>query len=363
MKLLLIFPKWLGKSGDYCHHAARSLGWDSTLVWGNYHDTLSLISSFYCTVRRRALIGWAIKRLESQLIHKRLIATADTIRPDIIINNCPNLLPDTIEILRRKTKCLVYWAGDDPALFPSLMRQLHLYDHFFAGAPNWITDDLISLHQKNNHYLPYGCEPTIFRPLDFEKQDKEKYGATVSFVGARYSDRERLLATLTGFDLAIWGWKKDNILRSSYRRLRGQRYSAFHVKYGTDEELFLTDLNKFIRSAFIDSYTANKIYNTSAITLNLQHPQMFTAVNSKTFEIASAGGFQLFQHTGNLLGLFEKDREIVCFEGEEDLREKITYFVEHPEERQEIANRARLNAISNHTFEHRLRFIFSTIGG
>ena len=363
MKILLIFPKWLGNSGDYCHLAARSLGWDSTLIWGSYHDTQSIKSFFYGTVRRRALVGQAVKSLETHSINRRLIATADSIRPDIIINNCPNLLPDVIETLRGKTKCFVYWAGDDPVISPPLMKTLNLYHFVFFGSPDWMCGQIAALRRIHNYYLPYGCDATVFHPLaGATEDDNTEIAAAVSFVGARYSDREELLSSLLCFDLGIWGWKRDNLIKKIYRRVRGERHSLFHEKYGTDDDLYLTSLNDKIRRGFVDNSTANKIYNSSSVVLNLQHPQMRSAVNSKTFEIAASGGFQLLQHSGQLLGLYQKEKEVVCFDSREDLIEKIAYYLGHQQERQLIATKARERTLREHTFRHRLERIVDITG-
>ncbi|WP_281184329.1 glycosyltransferase [Trichlorobacter lovleyi] len=363
MKLLLIFPNWLGRSGNYCHSAVLSLGHESHLVWGSDHDTLSFSGYFKDKARRFPYIKSVFTQRENKSFNTNITQKVKEIRPEIVINNCPSLYFETIQTLKENSRCLVYWAGDDPTLFPNLMKTLHMYDFFFAGAPGWLQGNISAIRKKHNYYLPYGCDPDVFKRNTLTKREQKEYGSSISFVGARYSDREQILSKLTDMDIAIWGWKKDNYLRRVYRKIRGEQFNALHDKYKTGAELYIPTLNTSIRSAYIDNHTANKIYNASSIILNLQHPQMLHAVNSKAFEIAAAGGFQLFQHSGNLLGLFQKDTEIICFSTIQELREQTLYFLNNPLEAEKIASRARKRVLKEHTFKHRVESILSTIGG
>jgi len=363
MKLLLIFPNWLGRSGNYCQDAAVKLGHDSHLLWGSDHDVLSLSGYFKDKVRRFPHIGNEFRKREEYFINKYIVNKVKELRPELVINNCPCLYPETIKSLKDYSRCMAYWAGDEPTLFPNHMKTLGIYDYYFAGAPNWLKGEITAKHKGRCYYLPYGCNPDVFKNDILSKHDQRKYGSSVSFVGARYTDRERILSKLTDLDIAIWGWKKDNLMRRLYRKTRGKQFNSLHDKYKTGEELYISTLNRSIRSAYFSNYTANKIYNASSILLNLQHPQMFHAVNSKAFEIAASGGFQLFQHSGDLLGLFEKDTELVCFTDTQDLRDKITYYLDKPLERAQIALKARIRVLSEHTFSHRLEFILSKTGG
>lgn len=360
-KALLVFPKWLGRSGDYCHAAAQRVGLESHLAWGNDLDETGFAGSLRSKARRAPVLSGPFRRRESDRINEGIIDKARRLKPDIVINNCPALRPGTVEELRKNSGVMVYWAGDDPELFPALMETIDLYDIFLAASPEWL-GNRVSPRRGASHYLPYGFEPDVFHPARLSPGQRDLYASPITFVGARYSDRELLLNTVRDMGLAIWGWKKDNALRRVYRNLRGSRHSAFHGKYRTDSELYIKALNCLIRGGSIGNRVANMIYNASSIVLNLQHPQIIGAVNPKTFEIAGAGGFQLLQHSGDLLGLYEKDKEVVCFASASDLRDKVAYYLENEGERVAIAQRARKRTLGEHTFTHRMSAILSFIG-
>lgn len=312
-------------------------------------------------LRTAPLATRSFRQWEARRINSNIVRTARELRPDLVINNCPGLDIETVEELRKNSGSLVFWAGDDPELFPNLMATLSCYDFFFAASKAWIKGEVETARNGSNFYLPYGCAPDVFRPVELSKDERARFGSAVAFVGARYSDRELLLDGVREFELAIWGWKKDNPVRRAYRKMRGRRQSQFHQKYSTDAELYLGELNRLIRSGPITNTEANRVYNASDIVLNLQHPQIISAVNPKTFEISAAGAFQLLQHDGDLLGLYEKDTEIVCFENAGELKEKIAYFLENENERLAIAARAMKRTLGEHTFTHRMKKILTLI--
>ena len=59
-------------------------------------------------------------------------------------------------------------------------------------------------------------------------------------------------------------------------------------------------------------------------------------------------------HRSHLSELFEPGKELVCFETREDLREKIRYYLSHPDERMRIALNGQKRAREDHTYQKRM---------
>src|SRR5690606_18928418 len=59
--------------------------------------------------------------------------------------------------------------------------------------------------------------------------------------------------------------------------------------------------------------------------------------DSRTFEISARGVLMLAERSNAHSSLFEDKREAVFFETKEELLEKVTYYLAHPEERKKIA--------------------------
>ena len=77
--------------------------------------------------------------------------------------------------------------------------------------------------------------------------------------------------------------------------------------------------------------------------------------------MAAAGAFQLVDERSLLADCFVPGEEIITFSSESELRQKIDYYLEHPEEREAIANRGRERALRDHTYEKRLEQMLSII--
>jgi spore maturation protein CgeB len=85
-------------------------------------------------------------------------------------------------------------------------------------------------------------------------------------------------------------------------------------------------------------------------------------VNCRLFEVAGCGAFQIADWKPALPDLFEPEHEIVTFHTRRELKEKVDYYLAHPEERQEIAGRAYARAHREHTYEVRLNAMFEILG-
>lgn len=147
----------------------------------------------------------------------------------------------------------------------------------------------------------------------------------VSFVGRKLLDREQYINKL----------KKRNIPIHLFGRGWG-RYVPF-------EEM-------------IDIFGASKInLNFSGTGYNN------LALKSRIFEMCLAGGFLLTEYVPGIENYFEINKEIVCFHNADEMIDKITYYLNHEEERRAIAQAGWKRATSEHTSFHMLSRVFSEI--
>jgi len=178
--------------------------------------------------------------------------------------------------------------------------------------------------------------------MSLSDDDKEKYGCDISFMGAGYYNRRNSFSRLIDFDFKIWGTEWD-----------------FH-----------SPLSRFIQDEGrrLEPEEYNKIFNASKINLNLHSSTYHKGVNPfgdfvnpRTFEIASAGGFQLVDYRSELSQLFEIGKEIVCYKDIDDLREKALYYLQHSEEREEIASRGQARVLEEHNYENRMKEMIASV--
>lgn len=61
--------------------------------------------------------------------------------------------------------------------------------------------------------------------------------------------------------------------------------------------------------------------------------------------------------------IFEEDKEIVMFKTPEELVEKVDYYLNHDDERREIARRGQQKVLECYTYEKKLKNLMKWVEG
>lgn len=103
-----------------------------------------------------------------------------------------------------------------------------------------------------------------------------------------------------------------------------------------------------------------KEMQSSKICFNLS---MSYDINAKYFEILSSGSFMLTNYNKNFHKFLEYNEyvEKMFYYSEDDLGEKIKYYIENDNEREMIASKVKDFIYSNHTWENRAQLILDNI--
>ncbi len=75
----------------------------------------------------------------------------------------------------------------------------------------------------------------------------------------------------------------------------------------------------------------------------------------RAFDIMGSGGFLLSNFQADFLDAFTPGEDFVYYESEEDLLQKIDYYLDHEDERAAIAKNGHDKVAAAHTFRHRVR--------
>ena len=328
---------------EYVERALRDLGHElETVNYGHW-----LIPG---RIRAKvpALDKWDMRRLNRLLVEK-----AEVFRPDmVIVFGATNIYPETIaEIKRRFNPVTVNMIADFPLEFAFHVKSGPYYDFFFPSG----TDGLMQYEKAGNtngHWLPFGCDPELHKPVELTPEDKEKYGCDICFVGSNYSERAAVLEYLADFNLGLWGigWErlpKDSKLR---RHVRGGMLRPDEwVKAFSAAKIVL---NIVVRRADI----------SQPFALSLKDED-FRMCNTRVFEILGCGAFQLVDSKADVLALFRGKEHIALFDYDrpEQIAEIAGYYLAHPEEREMIAAAGRREALEKHTYKRRMEEMFSII--
>ena len=103
-----------------------------------------------------------------------------------------------------------------------------------------------------------------------------------------------------------------------------------------------------------------QMFNRSKINLNLNNgcDVRCKQIKGRNFEVPGCGGFLLTESAENLSDYYTFNKEIGIYGSESDMIEKIRYYLEHNEEREQIAKAGMLRTMNDHTYEKRFDHIF-----
>ena len=99
-------------------------------------------------------------------------------------------------------------------------------------------------------------------------------------------------------------------------------------------------------------------FGDSGIVIKNFLPVRSRQIKARVFEVPGAGGFLMSEPADELEKFYSLDKEIIIFNGIEELSTKIKYFLSHEEERNLVANAGYERTKNFHTYEHRFDLIF-----
>lgn len=108
-----------------------------------------------------------------------------------------------------------------------------------------------------------------------------------------------------------------------------------------------------------------QVFNESKICLNLSNPWhigTMPQIKGRHFEIPQCGGFQLCTPADDLTSYFVEGKEIVTVRSTEEMAEKISYYLQHDAQREEIAKAGRDRMLKDHQWSNRFDHIFKEVG-
>lgn len=98
-----------------------------------------------------------------------------------------------------------------------------------------------------------------------------------------------------------------------------------------------------------------KVFHMSKINLNFTIPNIKSGIPLRVWDVLGAGGFLLTNYQAELPLFFKEGEDLVCFDGIEDMWEKVGYYLEHEEERKRIAENGYRKVRECHSYINRMQ--------
>ena len=98
-----------------------------------------------------------------------------------------------------------------------------------------------------------------------------------------------------------------------------------------------------------------KVFHESKINLNFTIPNIQSGIPLRVWDILAARGFLLTNYQPELELYFDIGKDLVVFEDVAELEHKVSYYLEHDEERREIAERGYQKVKKYHSYKQRIQ--------
>lgn len=308
----------------------------------------------------------------------------------------------------------VCWTVDNPD-FELFSDTIELpYNRIFMFDRSQY-NKFISRNPENIYHMPLACDYEAWNSFELTKEDHKNYDCDISFIGSTYEEKCKyndIVNDLSPFtkgyvdgliaaQLNVYGYNflEDSLTDEFVARFKkeagwyplGEDYTEddkaiiadIFIGYKcTEQERFLTisnisehfnfdlwtlsDTSRFPKAHVrggADSVTMMpKIFKCSKINLSMTNRPIRTGMPLRMFDTMGAGGFLLTNYQAEIPEYFEIGKDLEVYESQEDLLNKIAYYLEHDDDRMAIAKNGQEKIKNEHTYSIKLQKILEMAG-
>lgn len=188
-------------------------------------------------------------------------------------------------------------------------------------------------------FIGNSFDKKFHRPIKLTESEITKYSTDVGFIGSFEEERANSILYLAskGIDITVWGdgWDK---YRNTYKNLTINNSGLFGEEYVKCIQATKINLG-FLRKKNRDNQTARSV------------------------EIPACRSFMLAERTNEHLDLFEEGIEAAFFETNEELYEKVEYYLKNNELRKQISEYGYKKSVELYSHHSRLEKMLEIVLG
>lgn len=335
-------------------------------------------------------------------------------RVDLVFTS--NFYPSVAQVCHLANVSYIAWVYDSP--------QLLLYHKYIHYPTNYVfmfdsaeCEKLSNLGVKTVYYMPLAVNVERLDKIVDTEEQREKYRADVAFVGTFYDQKslfyDRLEKHLNDYDKGylealmqaqrnVYGYffleerlKEHDILERMYKAMP---YTIEDDYFATKEYAYanyflgrkMAEIERKEVLGVLGQVCDTKVYTNgdtsrvpgvknmgtldyyeemplafraAKINLNISLRTIQTGIPLRCFDIMGSGGFLLTNYQADFVPLFEAGVDYVYYDSKMDMYDKIGYYLEHEEERREIAKNGHDKVMKYHSYVKRLQDMLQIVKG
>lgn len=270
---------------------------------------------------------------------KEVFEIVSGFKPHIILHTKDELSPDVFQDLREYAK-VVQWYPD-PVIPDWLPAYVQASDIFLTMSEGLVEE--FRRFNPNSFWLSQAFEPSFFELKEITDKDMELFSSDITFVGNLGSKehylrrREALMRVIKeGFELKWWGPPLP------------RKLSTIPLLFGR--------LGMAYGGGFIWGKDYAKVARLSKIFLAFDSmPHIRKSMSARMYTAVGCGAFYMCQHVDGIEEVLIPDKEIVTFHNDDEMIEKIRFYLKREDLRRKIAQAGQKKVLSEHTYEVRIK--------
>ncbi|MFN2244888.1 MAG: glycosyltransferase [Anaerolineae bacterium] len=323
-------------------------------------------------------LSWARRRLEQKLswgpsvsyLNETVLALAQEHKPDLFWGEKQEYVsPDTVLELRKRGIQSLHFTPDP--YFTLAWKRTRLMD---ACLP--LFDYVICCKQyemaeyertcRRVLYMPLGYAEAVHRPIaPADRGLRRRFQSDVSFVGGWDPRRQRLLGAVADrmdCELKIWGYGWDHLQdgRWSLRRAYRLRLMAGGEPFQLGKD---PGLSGHLQGPEVYGDEYAWALSGARIALGFLRQICPDEHTTRTFEIPACASLLLADRTPEHQSFFREGQEADFFSSEEELLDKVRFYLANEEVREKVAWRGYQRCVdSGYSYSARLESALTGLG-
>lgn len=305
----------------------------------------------------------------------------------------------------------VSWCYDNPLNVISIEDTLGLPTNYVFFFDRIQAQKYADMGFDNIYHVPLAVNADRLSKIVLSKEDHQKYGTDVSFVGRLYgSDFDGVRSLLSDYQRgfvdsvikaqgSLYGcYLLDTVVTDGFvddiNRNITVNHPELNVTVSKEALVYamaaqITREERLLILALIKNHCRTKLYSrewdnilagieysgtckylnemprvfmASKINLNISLKMIQSGIPLRCLDIMGAGGFLLSNYQHELCEWFEPGKDFAMYESPEDALEKVIYYISHDVERNKIAKSGFEKVSRDFSFEKQISNILETAG-
>jgi len=263
-------------------------------------------------------------------VGQKIIKLAKEFRPEVVLSVTGLLHPVVLaELGKFALGRRVLWWGDPPANSQKWGILDEGWDWIYVK--DRAAADKLRLIGRNAHLLHEAMNPRWHKPVAAQKN------GSVIVAGNYYAFRQAIILKLLGDGVAF------------------ELYGARPPRWSHPE------IKKLHSGKYVTGEEKSRVFGEGLACLNTFSLAEGNSLNCRAFEVAGAGGLQIIEYRSAIEECFEPGKELLVFSTYDELTEHLARARNHPEQMKPIRQAGAKRALSDHTYQHRLRVILKNL--